>query len=84
MAPRWRRIHHINALNVQICRSVKYHKLRKNELLFKQGAQAECFYIVVRGYVRVIIDGAVVCCLGPGQSFGEKGVTGTTAKERAR
>ena len=56
----------------------------KNELLFRQGDDAATFYIIVQGYVRVVINGKVVLNLGPGMSFGELGVTGATPAERRR
>eukprot|EP01043_Picozoa_sp_COSAG02_P064394 COSAG02_NODE_9402_length_2228_cov_1.823861_1_plen_595_part_01 len=67
-----------------IVKSCTHKRVRKNELLFKEGDEAKCFYVVVRGHVRVVKNGDAVAVLGPGQSFGEKGVTGTTANERRR
>eukprot|EP01043_Picozoa_sp_COSAG02_P022833 COSAG02_NODE_1198_length_13931_cov_66.449754_8_plen_2139_part_00 len=67
-----------------IVKSCTHKRLRKNELLFKDGDEAKCFYVVVRGHVRVVKHGTVVAVLGPGESFGETGVTGVTAIERQR
>ena len=67
-----------------IAKSCTHKRLRKNELLFKDGDEAKCFYVVVRGHVRVVKHGTVVAVLGPGESFGETGVTGVTAIERRR
>ena len=50
----------------------------------RQGDDAATFYIIVQGYVRVVIEGKVVLNLGPGMSFGELGVTGATPAERRR
>ena len=64
--------------------SCTHKRVRKNELLFKEGDEAKCFYIVVRGHVRVVVGGDAVAVLGPGESFGELGVTGVTSNERRR
>ena len=72
------------SLSGGVTRCCKHKRLRKNEMLFKKGDDAKSFFVVVRGYVRVVDGGNVVRVLGPGSSFGEKGVTGGTAKERQR
>ena len=76
-------LHH-DTLQMAIARSCRYVRVRKNELLFRQGDDAETFYLIVRGFVRVVINGKVVVNLGPGMSFGEMGVMGATPAERRR
>ena len=49
-----------------------------------QGDDANDFYIVVAGYVRVVVDGELVGCLGPGSAFGQAGLVGETAAQRKR
>jgi hypothetical protein len=68
----------------QVCRSCGYKRLHKNELLFNEGDDADKVYIVCTGHVRVVVGGICVCVLGPGTSFGEKGVLGATRQERQR
>ncbi len=68
----------------RIARVATHVHVKKNETLFKQDDDAETFYIVVNGYVRVIADGELVGCLGPGSMFGEAGLTGETAAQRKR
>lgn len=67
-----------------IARSCTHKRLRKNELLFKEGEHAKSVYVVVRGHVRVVKGGNVVAVLGPGESFGEEGVTAVSDSERKR
>eukprot|EP01047_Picozoa_sp_COSAG01_P043645 COSAG01_NODE_3891_length_5578_cov_11.803979_3_plen_142_part_00 len=68
----------------QVARCCTHLRLNQNELLFRHGDDADTFYIIVRGYVRVVIEGQCVVNLGPGQSFGELGVTGKTKDARRR
>eukprot|EP01043_Picozoa_sp_COSAG02_P049344 COSAG02_NODE_4945_length_4803_cov_4.011267_2_plen_503_part_00 len=79
----FKNLHH-DSICMQLARSCKHVRIRKNELLFRQGDDAETFYILVQGYVRVVVDGKVVLNLGPGMSFGELGVLGETPAERRR
>lgn len=73
-----------SAFSDRIARAATYVQVKKNETLFKQYDDAEHFYIVVNGYVRVVADGQFVGCLGPGTMFGEAGVTGETDAQRKR
>ena len=50
----------------RLARVATYVHVKKNEVFFKQYDDAETFYIIVRGYVRVVADGDFVGCLGPG------------------
>jgi hypothetical protein len=68
----------------QVARCCTHLRLNQNELLFRHGDDADTLYIIVRGYVRVVIEGQCVVNLGPGQSFGELGVTGKTKDARRR
>ena len=58
----------------RVSRAATYKKLRPQEELFKQGDPAEAFYMIVSGYVQVIINGNPIGCLGPGEAFGEAGL----------
>ena len=40
-----------------VCRSCTHVRIRSNELLFRQGDAADSFYLVVAGFVRVVVDG---------------------------
>lgn len=79
----FKNIHH-DSICTQLSRSCRHVRVRKNELLFRKGDDADTFYIVVQGFVRVVIDGTVALNLGPGMTFGELGVTGVTPAERRR
>ena len=68
----------------QLCRHCRYRRLHNGEVLFKQGDSAESLFIVVQGYVRVIVDGENVAVLGPGASFGQNGMLGQTRSTRKR
>eukprot|EP01043_Picozoa_sp_COSAG02_P017923 COSAG02_NODE_824_length_16741_cov_16.319733_2_plen_499_part_00 len=79
----FKNLHH-DSICMQLSRSCQHVRVRKNELLFRQGDDAESFYILVKGYVRVVVDGRVILNLGPGMSFGDLGVLGKTPAERRR
>lgn len=79
----FKKLHH-DSICTQLSRSCQHVHVRKNELLFRQGDDADKFYIVVQGHVRVVINGTVVLNLGPGMTFGELGVTGEIPAERRR
>jgi CRP-like cAMP-binding protein len=79
----FQKLHH-DAICTQLARACQHVRVKKNELLFRQGEDAETFYIIVQGFVRVVIDGKVALNLGPGMTFGELGVTGVTPAERRR
>eukprot|EP01048_Picozoa_sp_COSAG05_P003992 COSAG05_NODE_199_length_14500_cov_458.233456_1_plen_695_part_00 len=74
----------LGSVKEQVCRSCTHVRLRNNELLFRQGDNADSFYIIVTGHVRVVVGGKVLVVLGSGSSFGETGVIGKTAAERKR
>jgi CRP-like cAMP-binding protein/Ca2+-binding EF-hand superfamily protein len=75
---------HTSTFSDRIARAATYVHVRKNEVLFKQYDDADTFYIIVNGYVRVVADGEFVGCLGPGSMFGEAGVKGETNNQRKR
>ena len=68
----------------QLCHQCRHKRVHNGEPLFKQGQYAESCYIVVQGYVRVIVDGESVAVLGPGDSFGQQAVMGKTRASRVR
>ena len=60
-------------VRAQLCRSCRHRRVHNGEVLFKQGQYAESCFIVMQGYVRVIVDGEIMAVLGPGDSFGQNG-----------
>ena len=62
---------HTSTFSARLARACTLRTVAKNEVLFRQGDPASKFYIIVQGYVRVVVDGALVGCLGPGTMFGE-------------
>ena len=48
-----------------------YCEVRESEFIFKQGDNASNYFIVERGQVDIIIDGAVKKQLKAGDAFGE-------------
>ena len=72
-----------DALKTQLCKNVMHKRLHNNEVLFKQGAEAEHYYVIIKGYIRVIKDGLAVQVLHAGDAFGES-VLGGSVNERIR
>ena len=75
---------HTSTFSARLARACTLRTVGKNEVLFRQGDPASKFYIIVQGYVRVVVDGELVGCLGPGTMFGEAGVKGGTPEQRRR
>lgn len=54
----------------------------ENQPVVMAGDEADHFYLVLTGSVRVVSAGSVVGCLEAGESFGESAVLGRTAEEQ--
>ena len=60
----------LDGMRRQCCHVMVLQRVGAGELICEQGEHAETFHIVIRGEVRVIVDGQTVRTLGPGASFG--------------
>ena len=61
---------------VKILPKLKLHGYRKGRIIIHQGAEGDSFYVIRKGKVEVVLDGAgdeglAVARLGPGDGFGE-------------
>ncbi len=54
-----------------VARAAKLQHLAPDTIVFRQGDEADRFFILVDGAVEVERDGAVLATLGPGAFFGE-------------
>jgi CRP/FNR family cyclic AMP-dependent transcriptional regulator len=48
--------------------------VREGEIIFEQGAAADCMYAVIEGEIEIVRDGAVLEVVGAGGVFGEMGL----------
>jgi CRP-like cAMP-binding protein len=55
----------------QLAATLEHVELGSGDAVFRQGEPGEHFYVVRAGHAEVILDGALVRTLGPGDCFGE-------------
>ena len=74
----------LDGMRRECCKAMVLQRIGAGETLFWQGEQGETFHIVIRGSVRVVIDGSTVRQLGAGASFGQIALLGETEEARVR
>lgn len=55
----------------QIIEAMRTARAARGEMVIRQGDAGDSFYIVVEGTLEVVVGGACVKTIGPGDSFGE-------------
>lgn len=68
----------LDGMRRQCCSKMMLQRVGASEVVFEQGDVGETFHIIIRGGVRVIVNGQTVRSLGPGASFGEIALLGQT------
>ena len=74
----------LDGMRRQCCHVMMLQRVGAGEVICAQGDLAETFHIMIRGEVRVIVNGQTVRMLGPGASFGELALLGETEEECKR
>jgi CRP-like cAMP-binding protein len=74
----------LDGMRQQCCKAMMMQRVGDGEILFSQGDHGFTFHIVIRGTVRVVIDGTAVRQLSAGASFGELALLAETEEERVR
>jgi CRP-like cAMP-binding protein len=74
----------LDGMRQQCCKAMMMQRVGAGEILFSQGDRGETFHIIIRGAVRVVIDGSTVRELSAGASFGEIALLAETEAERVR
>ncbi|CAM9102630.1 unnamed protein product [Hapterophycus canaliculatus] len=59
---------------MEITNVVEFRELAPGEQLFAEGDESEAFYMILQGYVVVLVKQCPVAALGPGETFGEIGL----------
>jgi len=55
----------------ELCSCLIAQYVQPNEILFKQGDEGTCWYIIYKGKVDVLVNGVTVCTLADGDGFGD-------------
>ena len=74
----------LDGMRRQCCDSLGLQRLKDGETLFTQSDPGVHFYIVLKGSVKVIIDGKMKKTLGRGYSFGELSIVEKSEHKRKR
>ena len=74
----------LDGMRRQCCANMVLQRVGAGELICEQGEVGETFHVILRGDVRVIVNGQTKKHLGIGVSFGEISLIGHTDAERKR
>jgi hypothetical protein len=55
----------------RLATSLRERRVAAGEVVLSQGAAADAYYVIDDGHAEVLVDGAPIARLGPGDAFGE-------------